>query len=263
MTPRQVFADALALLGVTALSWAFHVYARILPTSGVLACWLLFSALAAAGLWRQGRVRRRAFLAAYVAGGSPLQRLLRGGPLMAARALLLGGVLAVALMLSLARIDDLRVWLALIAAPAALVLLRAWLHRRLRAHASPVFLPLLSWRACALVIGAGLVLLLAAFALDRAYPDFTGISLERAVWHMVDREVARSAPWEAMLQGLAAADGLRLWLGQQLMPAPAESALQLFGWLLVLGQQALFAWSYLLCGYGVLAAVGALDRDRR
>jgi hypothetical protein len=263
MTARQVLEDALALLGVTGLSWAFHLYTRVLPTSGVIACWVIFTALAAAGLWRQGRVRRQAFLAAYVAGGSPLQRMLRGGPLMAARALLLGGMLAVALMLSLARIDDVRVWLALIATPPALVLLRAWLHRRIGAHASPVFLPLLSWRAGAFIIGAALVVLLAWLALDRAYPDFTGVSLERAVWHMVDREVARSAPWEATLQGMAAADGLRLWLAQQLMPAPGASALQLFGWLLVLAQQALFTWSYLLCGYGVLAAIGALDRDRR
>jgi hypothetical protein len=256
-----VWHDILCLLVVAALAWGFHVFARILPTAALLLAWLLFTALIAAALLRRARVRRRAFLAVWIAPESALKRWLRGGVLLALRPVLLGAGLALFLLVALARIQDPRIWLALIAAGPALVLLRALLARRLARHAGALYLPILSWRAAALPVGAALTVALLALAWHQAYPDFAGVSLERAVWHLVDQEQARSAPGLALLQAAAAKDALRLWLAQQLMPAPASSLWNLLGWLLVLAEEVLFVWSYLLAGHGILTRMGAHDRS--
>ena len=114
--------------------------------------------------------------------------------------------------------------------------------------------------AASLATGAALVAAGVLLALQRSYPDFAGVGLERAVWHLVDQEQARSGILLALLQGLAAADGLRLWLAQQLLPVPGTSAWQLLGWAVVLAEETLFVWSYLLLAHGVLTGVGAHDR---
>lgn len=259
----HLLRDLLCLLGAAALAWSYHLFARVLPTAVQLACWAAFTLLIAVALLNRARIRRRAFLAVYVADASPLQRWLRGGPLLALRAALLGGVLALLLMVALARSADPRSWVALIASGPALVLLRAWLAGRLSGHAGALYLPILSWRAAATPVGAALTVLLAWLALHQAYPDFAGVSLERAVWHMVDQEQARSGLFEALLQAAAAKDGLRLWLAQQLMPAPATSLVQLLGWLLVLAAEVLFVWSYLLMCHGIMLGAGSLDRTGR
>jgi hypothetical protein len=144
-----------------------------------------------------------------------------------------------------------------------LVLSRAWLAGRLAGHAGALYLPILSWRLAAAAVGGLLAALLVLLAFHQAYPDFAGVSLERAVWHMVDREQARSGPAQALLQLAAAKDGLRLWLAQQFMPAPATSLAQALGWLLVLAEEGLFVWSYLLMGHGVLIGAGSIDRAER
>lgn len=257
----RVLHDILCLLAVAALAWGFHVFARVLPTAALLLAWLLFTTLIAAALLHRARVRRRAFLAVWIAPASPLQHWLRGGAMLALRSVLFGAGLALLLMVALARIQDPRVWLALIAAGPVLVVLRALLARRLDRHAGALYLPILSWRAAALPVGAALAVALVALAYHQAYPDFAGVSLERAVWHMVDQEQARSGPGLALLQAAAAKDALRLWLAQQLMPAPASSLWNLLGWLLVLAEEVLFVWSYLLAGHGLLTRVGAHDRS--
>jgi hypothetical protein len=95
---------------------------------------------------------------------------------------LLGALLALLLMVAVARVGDDRVRVALIAAVPALALLRAWLLRRLADHAGALYLPILSWRLAALLVGGGLTVLLVWFAYHQAYPDFAEVSLERAVW---------------------------------------------------------------------------------
>jgi len=259
--PAQLLPDMLWLLGLGSLAWGFHVFARVLPTVALVLAWLLLTALIAAALLRRARVRRRAFLTVWIAPASPLQRWLRGGALLALRPVLLGAGLALLLLVALVRIQDPRAWLVLIAAGPALVLLRAGMAQRLAGHAGGLYLPILSWRAAALPIGAVFTALLLALAYHQAYPDFAGVSLERAVWHMVDQEQARSGPGLALLQAAAAKDALRLWLAQQLMPAPASSLWNLFGWLLVLAEEVLFVWSYLLAGHGLLTRVGVHDRS--
>lgn len=235
----------------------------MLPTTVLVGAWALFTALIATALLQRARIRRRAFLAVYVAAASPLQRWLHGGVLLTVRPLLLGALLALFLMVALARLGDHRAWLALIASGPALVLLRAWWLRRLAGHTGELYLALLSWRMAALGVGAVLTVLLTWQAFQQVYPDFTGVSLERAAWHMVDQEHARSGLAEVLLQVAAAKDGLRLWLAQQLMPAPAASLLQLLGWLLVLAEEVLFVWSYLLMSHGTLIGAGTVDRAAR
>ncbi len=250
----------LGLLGALVLAWVFHVYARVLPSAALAVVWCAFTVLIAAALFHQARVRRRAFLAVYVAPTSPLQNWLRGGVFMALGSLAAGGILALVLMTSLARIAGPWQWLALLAAVPALVLVRASLWRRLARHASPHYVAVLSWRVAALVIGVALVAGFVLLALYQAYPAFADVSLERAVWHMIDQEHARSAPWQGLLEARAGLDGLRLWLAQQLMPAPGDSFLQMLGWALVFAEQMLFAWSYLLMSFGVLKGMGAHER---
>jgi hypothetical protein len=257
---RGLLRDLLCLLSAAALAWAYYVFARVLPTPALLLVWGVSSALIATALLYRARIRRRAFLKVYVAEASPLQQWLRGGVVLGLRPALLGALLALLLMVALARIDDARTWLALITAGPMLVLLRAWLLGRLSQHAGALYLPILSWRAAALPVGAGSVALLVWLGFHQGYPDFAGVSLERAVWHMVDQEQARSDPWRALLQAAAAKDGLRLWLAQQLMPAPASSLVQLLGWLLVLAEEVLFVWSYLLLSHGLLIGAGSIDR---
>jgi hypothetical protein len=260
---RDVLRDLLCLLGAAGLAWAYYVYARILPTPALAAAWGVFTALISAALVYRARIRRRAFLTVYVADTSPLQRWLRGGVVLALRPVLLGALLALLLMVALARIGDARTWLALIAAGPALVLLRAWLTRRLAGHAGALYLPILGWRIAALLVGGALTAALVLLAWHQAYPDFAGVSLERAVWHMVDQEQARSGPGLVLLQAAAAKDGLRLWLAQQFLPAPATSLVDLLGWLLILAEEMLFVWSYLLLSHGLLIGAGTIDRARR
>ena len=255
--------DLLCVLGAATLTWGYFVFSRVMPTPAMVVAWGVFTTLIATALLYRARIRRRAFLAVYIAGTSPLQRRLRGGALLVLRPLMLGALLALLLMVALARIGDVRVWLALITAGPALILLRAWLFGRLAGHAGSLYLPILSWRAAALPVGAALASLLLWLAFHQVYPDFAGVSLERAVWHLVDQEQARSGAAQVLLQAAAAKDGLRLWLAQQLMPAPATSLVYLLGWLLVLAEEVLFVWSYLLLSHGLLIGAGTLDRTGR
>jgi hypothetical protein len=57
---------------------------------------------------------------------------------------------------------------------------------------------------------------------------------------------------------VSAADGLRFWLAQRLLPAPATSLWQVIAWCLVLAQEALFVWSYLLLCTGALKLHGSI-----
>lgn len=260
MNAGELLRDMLCLLAGTALAWGFHFSARILPTPWLVVAWGLCTALIAAALLRRARIRRRAFLTVYVAAESPMQGWLRGGLPLALRPALLAAALALLLMVALARASDPRVWMALIGSVPVLAFMRGWLHGWLSAHAGPLYLPILSWRLAVLLVGAALTLLLVLLAYHQSYPDLAGVSLERAVWHLVDQEQARSSLAQVLLQLAAAKDGLRLWLAQQLMPAPATSLVQGFGWLLVLAEEGLFVWSYLLLGHGILIGAGSLDR---
>lgn len=256
----EILRDMASLLAATALLWVYHLFARTLPTGALLAVWAALAVVIAAGLFWRARIRRRAFLRAYVAPASPLTRWLRGGRLLAARQLLLAVVLALLLAVALIRADT-RVWLVLVAAIPVLAVVQVILRRGLAVHISPGFLPELSWRITLGVVGVALFAAVTAIAAHLDYPDFAAVSLERAVWHLVDAERARSDAALTLLQLAAAKDGARLWLAQQLMPVPGAVLGQLAGWLVVVAEQALFVWSYLLMCNGIVIAMNAHDRD--
>jgi hypothetical protein len=263
LSPRAAFHDMLALLALLAALWLFHLYVRVLPTAALGVAWLMLALVVTVGLWRSSRVRRRGVLAVYIHPDSPWQHRLRGGLFMAAKAAGLGALLALVLLLGLARAVGPVTWILLIASVPALVGLRAWLARRMAPHAGAAYLPLASWRVAAWSVGSVLLLALVALSMFQVQPHFAGVSLERAVWHLVEQENARSPAAATLLQVVAGKDGLRLWLAQQLMPAPAASLAQLLGWMLVLATEALFVWSYLRAGHGVLVLAGAYDRAER
>jgi hypothetical protein len=218
------------------------------------------AAVLALALYRRGRIRRAAFLAAYFRRGSVLERRLRGGWLMAARSALIGALIAPVLLVALFRLDG-PGWAVVVAAVPAVVLGDWLLRRKLAAHASEAYLPELAWRCTAAVVGAAMVGALLALAFYRVYPELDGATLEQAVWHMVDRERARSGVAQTLLQLAAAKDGIKLWLAQQLMPQPGASLGQALGWLAVLAEEVLFVWSYLLLCSGVLLGVTRRDRN--
>ena len=250
--PGAAVRALFVLLAATAALWLLNVFGRTLPTAVLALAWAVLAIGIGVALFRRARVRRAAFLSAYVRGGSALQGRLRGGWPMAVRSLLLAAVVAGFLLIAVLRLDDRGGWLVLVASVPLLVLTYRLLLRALAPHSSGVYLPELAWRATAALVGTAMVAALVLLAYYRPYPALGEASLEQAVWHLVDAERARSAPAEALLQAAAAKDALRLWLAQQLMPSPGTSLAQGAGWLIVLAEEALFVWSYLLLCSGAL-----------
>ena len=255
--------ELLAVLTGTALLFLLHLYARVLPTAALAAAWLLLALPLGYGLWWQARLRRRAWLAAWLRTDASLRRRLRGGTLMLLRQGVIALALSLLLLVALTRTAGAAPWLVLLAAGPLLLLVDAQVRRRTARQLRPAFLPAFGWRLAlpltATLVTAGLVVV----ALQQVYPDFRGVSLERAVWHLVDQEQARSAALAGTLELAAAKDALRLWLGQQLMPAPGLSLAQLAGWLVLVAAEALFAWSYLLVCIGLVQGIRFNERRRR
>ncbi len=256
---------ASALLGVLLVAgalWLLNVFGRTLPTPALAAAWAAAAAAIGASFFRRARLRRAALLAGYLRRESPLHERLRGGPLMAARSALAGAAVALVLLVAAVRLEDRAAWVVLIASAPLLVAAYAASSRVLAPHAAEAYRRELAWRAAAALVGAAMVAALVALAFHRAYPDLGQATLEQAVWHFVDAEHARSAPAAALLDAAAAKDGLRLWLAQQLLPAPGASLAEAAGWLIVLAEEALFVWSYLSLCSVVLSGIHRHDRDR-
>lgn len=257
---RLALRDMLALLVLTAAFWLVHVFGRTLPGGALAAVWVGLSVLIAAGGFRRARIRRAAFLSAYIRRGSPLERRLRGGWPMALRQLVLAAALALVLLVALIRLRDPAVWAVLIAAVALLVPVRRLSKRALAGHVSRDYVAELAWRVTLAVVGAVLVAALVLLAWHRPQAELGGVSLEQAVWHFVDGERARSDGLSILLQMAAAKDALRLWIAQQLMPEPGTSLAQAAGWLVVLAEETVFVWSYLLSCSAVLIGLNADER---
>ncbi len=251
----QVFRDMLVLLATTTLLWLFHLYSRVLPGWVLLCVWaILFVAIASVLVWRR-RVRRRAFLAVYIAADSPLQRVLRGGVIMTLSQAVLAALLALTLLLAAVRVKSATVWIVLIIAAPLFALLRAVIYTRFSAHVSAAYQSEFSLRTTLLLLGPLLLIVLLGLALQQNYPDFNAASLEQALWHVVEQEQALSSQLLLLLQVAAAGDGLRLWLAQQLLPALQLPVFLWLGWILVFVQETLFVWSLLLLQQGVLLGV--------
>jgi hypothetical protein len=249
---RNPAVATLALLAVTAGLWLLNVFGRTLPTAALAALWIVVTLAIGAGLQRRARIRREVLLGAYLRPGSGLRRRLRGGWLMAAVSAALGALLAIGLLVAVLRLDDRAAWTLLVASAPALVLLHGFLQRALTPHASPAYLPELAWWLAAAAVGALLVAGLVWLGFHRTYPELAGATLEQAVWHLADAERARSTVAQNLLELAAAKDGLVLWLAQQLVPEPGASLADAAGWLVLLGEETLFVWSYLVLCSAVL-----------
>ena len=242
----------LALVAVVATLWLLHLYARVAPTEVLLAAWALLSLALARALVLRARLRRQGWLAMYLRPQGSLAARLRGGVLMAVVQSVIGAGLALLFLLAVMRSADTLTWMSLLSVALSLPPLSAFLQRSLRAQASDLYLDELAWRTASGALGAILLVLLTWHAFGRTYPDFAEATLEQAVWHMVGLQQSRSDMALVALQAAAAGDGLRLWLGQQLLPAPGTSLWQALGWALLLAQEALFVWSYVLVCGGVV-----------
>lgn len=236
----------LMLVALAACLWLLHLYSRVLPTAALVAAWVLLWLLLARALFLRARLRRQGWLAVYLRPQGSLSARLRGGLLMGLVQSVLGAGLAVLLLVAVMRSADPLIWLSLLSLALLLPVLSAILQRGLREQASDLYLGELAWRTASAVLGAVLLAVLTWHAFGVSYPDFGTVTLEQAVWHMVGLQQARSEIALVALQAAAAGDGLRLWLGQQLLPAPGTSLWQALGWVLLLAQEALFVWSYLL-----------------
>ncbi|HEX6994167.1 MAG TPA: hypothetical protein VF339_08470 [Gammaproteobacteria bacterium] len=238
-------ARMLALLALAAGAWLVHVFGRVLPTWGAGLVLVGLAAPITLGLARRGRLRCAAFRAVYLRPDSAVGRRLGGSVLIHVRAALVGGLLALVLFSALVRLADEAAWAVLVVgAPAAGGVFALW-RNGLRGTFTARYLPEVAWRLTVAVAGVAMGAVLVWLAFHRPYPDVGGVTLERAVWHFVDQERARSAPVELLLQLAAVKDGVRLWIAQQLMPQPGLSAGQAVGWLIVLAEEAVFVWSYL------------------
>jgi hypothetical protein len=251
----RLLTDMLLLLATAGALWLFHLYSRVLPEQALIIVWLIITGLIAAALFWRSRLRRQSFLTVYIASNSPLQHLLRGGMLMFLSKLLLAAVLALVLITLLVRIRQSSVWIILITSAPLLVLVRSCVQNVFKHHVSPRYAMEFSLRTSMALLGIPLLALLIYLAMTGTYPDFTAVSLERAVWHMVEREQARSGILQLGLQLAAASEALRLWLAQQLLPMLGAPVFQWLGWLLVFVREMVFVWSYLLLCQGVLLGV--------
>lgn len=240
-----VSRSVLLAVAMAGFAWLVHVYGRVLPDAVAAAAWLIIAISIGWGALRRARLRRAAFIGAYVRAGSGLSRWLRGRLLIPVRSALAGALLALVLVVSLVRLESREAWVVLAAGAPALVLGFRLAARALSAHIASGYLPVAAWRAAASAVGALMIAALVALAFHAPYPDLGDVGLERAVWHFVDAERARGATVQILLQLAAAADALRLWLAQQLMPAPGASMAEALGWLAVLAEEAVFVWSYL------------------
>lgn len=246
----------IVLIALSGSLWGLHLFARVLATPVLLAIWVLLALLIARGLFWRHRIRRRAWLRAYVYVDSGWQRRLRGGVMMALVDTATGLVLAVVLLVALTRLGDTAVWRILVASGFLVVGLRLLTEWLARGHVQPDYLPEFSWRLA--LWGAAVVLLAALvwLAFGRPQPDFSQASLAQAVWHLADRETARSDLLLELLQLAAAREGLQFWLAQQLDQLPiARGFAGAVFWLLVFAGQAVFVGAWLLVLNGALAGV--------
>lgn len=251
--PHSTFSDDLLWLLLPGFALiALYRFGRLLPDSAVIGIWLTITLLIAVGHFLRLRIRRRAWLRAYVAPASGLQRWLRGGAVALLLRMLLAAALAVALMIGALRLKGPGELLLLLASLPLITALRWGATRGLARHISAHYLPESAWRVA---LGLTFVILCAgllAQAWWRAGPDFTAVTLDQAAWYMALEEDASSTVLERALAFAGAVEGVRWWLAQHGLPRLEWPLLELLGWLLVLIESAVFVWAWLHCCVGIM-----------
>lgn len=240
----------LLLLGFALIG--FYRFGRLLPDAAIFAIWLTTTMLIALGHFLRLRIRRRAWLEAYVAPASGLQQWLRGGALAFLLRLLLATALAIVLMIGALRLHGSEELLLLLASLPLIAALRWGAGQGLGRHVAPSYLPEAAWRVALLLTFAILCTGLLAWSWWRPGPDFTAVTLDQAAWYLALQEEASSAVLEQALGLAAALEGVRWWLAQHALPRLQWPLLELLGWLLVLAESAVFVWAWLHCCVGIM-----------
>lgn len=240
----------LLLLGFALLG--LYRFGRLLPDSAVFAIWAATTMLIALGHFLRLRIRRRAWLQAYVAPSSVLQHWMRGGVLALLIRVVFAAVLAIALMVGALRLHGTQDLLLLLASLPLIAALRWGAERGLMHHVSPHYLPEAAWRVTLLLTFVILCSGLLAQAWWRPGPDFSAVTLDQAAWYLALEERASSAVLEQALALAGAIEGVRWWLAQHGLPRLQWPLLELLGWLLVLVESAVFVWAWLHCCVGVM-----------
>lgn len=237
------------MLGLLALITLLLILERGLPGMAdgpvLMIAALIWLPLLALLFWRR-RMARRAWLRVHLRPESPWSRRLRGGVLMLIMQALLAALLALALLVSLARGVAPLTWIVLVLCVPLWAMAWRGLQLYLDRHASEEFLPVTSARL--LVWGAAALLLmgLATWGLWRPLPDLGELSLFEAVRYFAASQEAES-PWLRFLLTLTAAlDGARHWLAQHWFEGLPGLGLRLVAWMVVLVQEWLFVWPCLL-----------------
>jgi len=240
----------LLLLGFALLG--LYRFGRLLPDTAVLVLWLTTTVLIALGHFLRLRIRRQAWLHAYVAPSSALQQWLRGGLVALLIRTLMAAALAVALIIGTLRLTGPGELLLLLASLPLLAGLRWGAGRSLARHISPHYLPESAWRVAIALTFVILCTGLLAQSWWRPGPDFTAVSLDQAAWYLALEESAESAVLERALAVAGAMEGVRWWLAQHGLARLQWPSLELLGWLLVLLKSAVFVSAWLHCCVGVM-----------
>lgn len=200
-------------------------------------CWVLF--------WR-ARVRRQAFRDFYLAPDSRWHRWIRGGVVMLTSRLILAAVLALLLLIGLARAESQLFWATLLAVGLMWPFSYRIILSQVARQASARFQRLLATR---LHLIAWFMLLLALLLLPEflvPVPDVRGLSLDEAVLRFT---LAYSAESQTLDWGLLATEGVRAlphWLVQNLTAGWPGKAFAALAWSMVLVREWLFVWPILL-----------------
>lgn len=237
------------MLGLLGLIGLLLVLSHLLPrlaTGYVLLAWGALWLPLLALLFLRRRVARRVWLTGYLRDGSPWFGRLRGGPLMLLGQALVAGLLALALLSALARGVSASTWMVLVLCVPLWALGWRALARYLERHVAPRYLAPITGDVLRRIGGVVLLLVLATWALWQPYPDLGGVTLYEAVRFFAARQQAESVPLRHLLEVAAALDGGRHWLAQHWLDGLPGLALQLAAWLVVLVQEWLFVWPFLL-----------------
>ena len=243
----------LSLISLAVL-WLFMLQGRVLSTPWVIAVWAAVTLVMLRGLFRRARIRRRAWLSAYLHPESRWNRRLRGGWLLMGVQLVKAVGLSAVLLVTVVRVGaDPAYWRLLLVAPLVLVLARTVTDRLFLHEASFIYRPELVARVGQWAAGMLMVLCLVLWALIQPQPDLREATLEQAVWHAMDQEIAASELMQQGVRLLAAWQGAEQWLAQMLTTMEPSPWFRAGVWVSVFLRQSLFVIALLVLLNGVLA----------
>lgn len=236
----------IALLVLIAIMLGMGAILPKLATGAVLVLYGLLWLSLLVLLFIRRRMLRHAWRRAYVKDTSPLQCWLRGGPLMLLGQAITAGLFALALLVSLARETPPCTWILLVLLVPIWSIAWSPLRTRLSRHLT---FDILAFSTAGVLrwLSAGVLLtLLTAAAFWRPVPDLGEKAFWEAVRYFASQQRAASPFLQLALEIAATLDAVRHWLVQHWQHALPSLTLRSLAWSLVLVQQWLFIWPFLL-----------------